>query len=296
MDDKNRIKRQIIIFLVITFASSFLFAFLCPRELMDQTQSPDSPLGVLIFSFFPALSALLTRAIEKEQFTYRALWLESPNGKGVQYSLMGLYGVFFIILVGHAIFFLFNRSFLNTKVDFTDVRYTLISTVFVVPVVLSGALIMGEELGWRGYLLPKLSAVWGVVPATIATGLIWACWHIPLLVIADQTGVVPHGGVFYSNWIQGLITVYFPLCLSMSMICSFITLKSGSALAAGCTHASYNIYITAFNVLINYDYISNFSINRPFYYVIILLFIVGVPMMVHLHKLEKQGKLNLVQS
>lgn len=38
----------------------------------------------------------------------------------------------------------------------------------------------GEEIGWRGYALPRLSKHVGLAPASIILGIIWATWHLPL--------------------------------------------------------------------------------------------------------------------
>ena len=39
---------------------------------------------------------------------------------------------------------------------------------------------LGEELGWRGYLLPRLVPSLGWVGAALVLGAIWAVWHLPL--------------------------------------------------------------------------------------------------------------------
>lgn len=39
----------------------------------------------------------------------------------------------------------------------------------------SGA--VGEEIGWRGFLQPRLQVVWSPLVASVAIGLLWATWH-----------------------------------------------------------------------------------------------------------------------
>lgn len=46
---------------------------------------------------------------------------------------------------------------------------TLISTPFQA----------GEEIGWRGLALPQLARHFGLAPASLVLGVIWACWHLP---------------------------------------------------------------------------------------------------------------------
>jgi membrane protease YdiL (CAAX protease family) len=53
--------------------------------------------------------------------------------------------------------------------------------LFPVFLVIVGVVTYGEELGWRGYLLPELTERVGPVAATASVGVVWALYHFPAL-------------------------------------------------------------------------------------------------------------------
>jgi len=57
---------------------------------------------------------------------------------------------------------------------------------------LLGAGPLGEEGGWRGYLLPRLLEQGGEARASLIIGIIWALWHLPIMAMfADWRSGVP---------------------------------------------------------------------------------------------------------
>ena len=77
---------------------------------------------------------------------------------------------------------------------------------FVLLILLSVVLAAGEEIGWRGHLLPLLQARLSALTASLVLGVIWAAWHVPVFYGAGIEGWtlslrllgVPAGAVMYT--------------------------------------------------------------------------------------------------
>ena len=91
---------------------------------------------------------------------------------------------------------------------------------------------LGEELGWRGFLLPKMIAG-GVPHPYLASGIVWAVWHLP---------VIAFGG-FYQTSDTFLMTLAFAMSIiAMTFVISELRLRSGSVWVATLLHASHNFF------------------------------------------------------
>jgi membrane protease YdiL (CAAX protease family) len=51
--------------------------------------------------------------------------------------------------------------------------------LFILPFFIIDIIANGEEIGWRGYVLPRLQAKYGALTSTLILGVIWSLWHLP---------------------------------------------------------------------------------------------------------------------
>lgn len=101
-------------------------------------------------------------------------------------------------------------------------------------VILFLARTLGEEIGWRGFLVPELSKVTGFHGTAIISGLMWAAWHYPILVFGDYNTGAP---AWYS---LGCFTVMVIAC---AYVMAWLRLESGTLWTAALAHATHNRYI-----------------------------------------------------
>ena len=90
---------------------------------------------------------------------------------------------------------------------------------------------LGEELGWRGYLLPRLVALLGPWPGLLAHGAIWGFWHAPIIVLLSYNYPGhPYLGVPWFTVAGVLLGIWL----------GWLRLASGSVWPPTVFHAAFN--------------------------------------------------------
>lgn len=95
----------------------------------------------------------------------------------------------------------------------------------------------GEEIGWRGLLVPELGKLTNFRNVAIVSGIIWTVFHFPGLLGANYRG-------------QGTPLAYSLLCfgimiVSLSFIMAWLTLKTASFWPAAVLHSTHNLFVQA---------------------------------------------------
>jgi membrane protease YdiL (CAAX protease family) len=93
---------------------------------------------------------------------------------------------------------------------------------------------LGEEIGWRGFLVPELFRRMSFTRVALVSGAIWAAWHYPILLFADyNAGTAPVYG----------LACFTVLVVGIAFVFAWIRLKSGSVWPAAILHGSHNLWI-----------------------------------------------------
>lgn len=121
----------------------------------------------------------------------------------------------------------------RANLDWTvgEVRPGRLVLIFFVFALIDGPL--GEEVGWRGYLLPRLLEIVRPVPASVAIGLVWFVWHLPLYA-ADGSRTLD----------LTFLLLYAALNVAYAVLHTWLFLRAGgSALPAVVFHTAGNYFV-----------------------------------------------------
>jgi membrane protease YdiL (CAAX protease family) len=209
----------------------------------------------------PALGNILTRLITREGWGELMLWPRLRSGW--PYWVIAWLVTPLMILLGAAVFFIlfpahFDSGLTGVAKILADAEKTTGQAVPITPAVflliqiieaillspiLNGIATLGEEFGWRAYLLPKLMPL-GRRRALVLTGIIWGIWHWPVIAMGYNYGLDYAG----APWLGLLGMVWFTTIAGVFL--GALVLEGKSVWPSVIGHAAIN-GIAAIGILVS---------------------------------------------
>jgi uncharacterized protein len=240
--------RAIAVFLVVTFGFSWAVAARLQADGGLEGAGVWATLYLTVFMFGPALGALTCAILFDRGRRLKALGL--APGRVLPVLVWSVWGwILPIILVGLSslLVLLLTRSApadAATQLAETVLQATgedlpmeadtllMLQLAVGVPVGIltnTAILMISEELGWRGWLQPRLAPL-GFWPAALVSGVIWGAWHTPIILMGYNYPGMGWGGVAAMIAFTTLLTPYIALLRE----------RGGGVYAAGAFHGSLN--------------------------------------------------------
>lgn len=192
----------------------------------------------------PAVAALLTTWIAG--LSIREIGWQWPARR---YVVMSVLLPFAYGLVGYSLIWLTVQGQLSTEIYLPYARRALgmpdspaaavialmMALQISVGLVLSCITALGEEIGWRGFLAPRLMQRHGFVVGNLLVGLVWGVWHYAVYfgVMYPGTPPLPFAILCFTLMVIGLSWVY-----------GYMRQRSGSVWTAVLLHAAHNAFIS----------------------------------------------------
>jgi membrane protease YdiL (CAAX protease family) len=214
-------KRPLVTFFVLTYALMWA-CFIAVAVAEIPTYAPLGGVLVLLGTFAPSLAALWITARTEGEGGVRALL-----GGVIKWRVSARWYLFALayIPVIKLTAALIHRLATGEWPRFGDEPWYLILPAIAV----STPVQAGEEIGWRGYALPRLTARFGLARASIVLGLVWGCWHLPQFFI-------PEADTYWQSFF-----VYVSQVTALSVAMAWLYARTnGSVLLVMLLHAAVN--------------------------------------------------------
>lgn len=254
--DKRKEWLRIGLFILISYCLFFLgtYVFIDYKELTENPRL--AGLGELMM-FPPAVAMVLTRLFTKEG--WKDMFLHLRLRENLKYYLLSAFlPLLCAVVQGIAVSLIYGKF--SPKTVFAQISPVGIIGMLLFYTALAAALsfyALGEEIGWRSYLYPKLEKLIGTPGTIIVGGIIWGLWHIPVTLQGHNFGTDYPGFPF-----AGIALMCLD-CICMGAFLMWLTKRTGSVFPAGiahsCTNNVSNLAIGMFAVGVSED-LNPFSI------------------------------------
>lgn len=233
--------KRLILFLIICFALSWTFDFTIYSKLPTMKNDVLRILLSYLTMYFPLIAHFITRALTKEGFACfgeDSLMLKISPKKFVWILVAVLLPYIYCELGNGILKLMFPELFLSKTMQSALGLNAHVIVRTLGRNLLGGLLFtfvaIGEESGFRGYMMPKLVQLFGLKKSLLFGGILWGLWHLPLIMMGLNYGTEYPGYPYL-----GILFMVLE-CFSAGTILTFLTIRSKSIWPAAIMHAINN--------------------------------------------------------
>ncbi|MCZ4272324.1 CPBP family intramembrane glutamic endopeptidase [Maritalea porphyrae] len=222
----NKTKKGIFAFLIIETIIVALFSTLIILDGRGLSQNIPYALTLMLS---PAIVGLGTSWFFTKSLKGFGWRLGSPKLMLVSYLIPLLY-----ILVPY-VFLLATGLVLLDASAMAELGLTEVIQFFFANILILCVLVLGEEIGWRGFLLPQLCKVTSFAKASTIVGVVWILVHFPIFIFADYNA----GGA--PLWLR--LLCFTVLAFGVNLAINWLRIISGSLWTAVLLHTTHNSFL-----------------------------------------------------
>jgi membrane protease YdiL (CAAX protease family) len=227
-DERRLARRLIATYLVLTALGSSVWYLL-----MFRAGTINAAHGLYVFGMMwsPGLSALASRLIWQHNLRGQGWGWGGTRWQLLSYAIPVLYAT-----VAYGAVWLLGLGAFRAPAGGSLLR--TLATLATLGTVMSCTSALGEELGWRGLLVPELAKLTSFTKLSLISGVIWAAWHMPAIFLLNyNAGSTPplYGAA-----------CFFVMVVGISFVFAWLRLRSGSVWTGMFLHASHNLWVQAF--------------------------------------------------
>jgi membrane protease YdiL (CAAX protease family) len=217
-------RRQVWKFIVFCLPFTWILV-LCARQIDAEYTTPVSQLLYELACFIPMITATVLTLAERKPIRKLGIF-PRLQGNGRVYAAAILSGVLLGLFDTPLTVLLFPQA--EWFVEFDTISFVFQILLYAMCALLQFWMLLGEEVGWMGFLYPRLERLHGTVAAIIFMGIIRGFWHLVMLAQHDLSAMFCNLlFLILSNILLGSVLV-------------LVTKKSGSVIPAALVHALTN--------------------------------------------------------
>lgn len=264
MSERSRQWRAVAWYCLIAYTAAWLVCL--PLWFGGGLASPAFVVCAVVMMFTPTLAAVLVVRFVERRSLGAALGIKPRASLGRTLAFLGLawLGVVAICLAGLASSALFGTyrfdplgmsMFIDTvneqfaqhgmspdslPTPIRTVWWVQLASSLVIAPFINTVAAAGEEIGWRGFLYPRLAGLLGPTRAVVLSGAIWGLWHAPVILL---------GYNYPSNPGLGVFAMIMP-CIGLAAIFSWVSVRGGSVWPAAFGHGAFNAMMGSLALLL----------------------------------------------